>query len=55
MTFDWEKHKPLIERLTLGQNHTLKEIIAEVRKIDPSFTARQAYLLPREWIIVDSV
>jgi len=45
MGFDWEVHRPLIERLVRGQNHTLKEIAAEVRERDPSFTARQAHFL----------
>jgi hypothetical protein len=45
MGYDWERHRSLIERLIQDQNHTLKEIAAEVRKQDPSFTARQAYFL----------
>jgi hypothetical protein len=40
MGFDWERHRTLIESRVLGQNHTLKEIAAEVREKDPSFTAR---------------
>jgi hypothetical protein len=56
MGFDWENHRPLIERLVRGKNHTLKEIVAEVRKKDPSFTARQANFLQQgNGTVVDSV
>ena len=41
MGFDWERHRTLIESRVLGQNHTLKEIAAEVREKDPSFTFGQ--------------